>query len=267
MKSLRLKLDSLSAGFRTRTVLENVSMEIFYGELLAIVGPNGAGKTTLLRTIAGIAQPLAGSVELDGHSVASFEPRERARRIAYLRQGTDAPWPYSVRELVFQGRYPHRGWFGRGEEADRAAVERALDRAGLAGYEDRPITELSGGELQRAMIARALAQEPAVLLLDEPVSSLDVRHQAKALDIVRDLADEGMAVVASLHDLNLAGLYADRIAVLSEGRLFALGTPKEVLREDLIREAFLAEISIADHPELIGTPLVLHPAPKRRKDR
>lgn len=253
-----LSVRNLSVGYAGRAVLRALSLDLRPGEFLSLAGPNGVGKTTLLRTLGGSLAPLAGSALLDGADLSSLSRRELASKVARVAQSARADWPFTVAEAVSLGRYPRLGWFGRLGSGDRREVEKALARTSLSELSDRLVTELSGGELQLVMIARALAQEPAILLLDEPVSSLDVKHQVQVLQLLRDLAAEGITVVASLHDLNLASLYADRIALFADGRLLAAGTPTEILREDLIGEAFGIPVLIGSYPGGPDIPLVYH---------
>ncbi len=258
-----LTLKAVTVGYDDRVVLENVDLELKPGELLAFAGPNGVGKTTLLKVMDGRSKPQHGTVTLDGKNLSSFSAPQLARRIAFVPQAARVDWPFTVREAVSLGRFPHRGWFAPPRPEDREAVDRSLLRCDLEDFGERLVTELSGGELQRVMIARALAQEPDILLLDEPVSHLDVKHQIATLELVRELADGGMAVAASLHDLNLAGLYADRVALFVKGHLHAVGSPLEILQEPLIRLAFDVPVLVGEHPTVGGVPSVYHPAPNR----
>jgi iron complex transport system ATP-binding protein len=236
----------LSVGYRGRAVLSGIDLEIRGGEFLGLLGANGAGKSTLLRVLAGLAEPLEGAAMLDGKPAASWKAAERAGRIAYLSQDTAADWAFTVRELVRMGRFARQGWFGLESAADRSAVEAALERTELTGLADRPVTELSGGEARRAFLARALAQEPSILLLDEPIAQLDLKHQLQVLALLKDLASGGLAVVASLHDLNLAGRFADRLAILGGGRLVACGPPDAVLTPATVAEAFGVAMAAPD---------------------
>jgi iron complex transport system ATP-binding protein len=253
----RLTTLSLDAGYRNRPVLSAISLSVMAGEILALIGPNGAGKTTLLRALARQLRPTAGAVLLDGIDLWKRGPGWVARRIALAPQGKTPEQPLTVAEAVALGRAPHRGWLLPWTHADREAINRALDRAGLNGFAERLVTELSAGEAQRVVLARALAQEPVVLLVDEPTSHLDLRYQGELFARLRQLASaEGMGIVLALHDLNLAGLWADRIALLADGRLLGLGTPEEVLTRERLESAYATSLSVTRHP-VFGTPLVL----------
>lgn len=251
-----LVVDDLSLAYDERQVLHSLALTICPGQVLALIGPNGVGKTTLLRAMARLLRPTAGAVFVNGRDIWHLSTREAARRVGLVPQGGASDWPLTVEEVVSLGRAPHRGWFLPLSAADRAAIARALEQTGLAPLRDRPVTELSGGERQRVLIARALAQEPSILLLDEPTAHLDLRYQGEVLTLVRDLAHrQGLAVAVSLHDLNLAALYADRLALLAEGCLVASGTAAEVLRPDHLSRAYGVPVAVINHP-LYGTPLV-----------
>lgn len=259
-----LSARSASVGYEGRAVLEGIDLDLFAGEIVALVGPNGVGKTTLLRVLSGADAPLSGRVDCRGADISGMDARSRARKLARVDQDPRADWSFSVRETVALGRFAYRGWFAPAGPRDARVVDEVLERTGLGAFGDRAVTELSGGELQRVMVARALAQEPEILLLDEPVSHLDVKHQIAILDLIRSLADEGLAVAASLHDLNLAGQYADRIALFAESRMLAVGAPQEILKEELLRRAFDASVLVGTHPSDEESPYVYHPASRRR---
>ncbi len=254
-----LRADGVSAGYPGRTVLQDVDLTVRTGELLALIGPNGAGKTTLLRLLARQLRPIVGAVALDGISLWEQSSRWVARRIAITRSDRVTERPVTVQEAVSLGRAPHRGWLLPLREEDRDAVRNALDRVGLEKHAERPVTELSAGEKQRVTLARALAQEPRVLLVDEPTTHLDLRYQAEILDRLQELARGGMVVVAALHDLNLAALWADRIAIVANGTVSAVGVPEEILTADRLEAAYETPVSVSRHPDL-GT-LCVTPVP------
>lgn len=228
-----------AGGGQRRAVLRGLDLSVLRGELLALLGPNGSGKTTLLRAIAGTLRRDAGSVNLFGRGLDGWSRLELARRVAVLPQSIGLPEGFRVAELVEMGRAPHATrWFGS-SAADGDAVERALADADAIDLADRHADELSGGERQRVLIAMALAQQPELLLLDEPTLHLDISHQASLLTTVDRLrARRGLTVIAVLHDLNLAAAHAPRVAVLGAGRVIADGAPASTLRPDLVREVF-----------------------------
>jgi len=218
-------------------ILRDICAEFAPGEMVGLVGPNGAGKTTLLRTMAGVLRPTGGTVQVMGEPVHAREPRWRARRVAYLPQFLPDEIPFTVREFVEMGRYSHapRGVLDR---ADAAAVDEALAVMGLRRYEDTPLAHLSGGERQRAAIARCLAQGAPILLLDEPIASLDIHYQLDILVRLRALAAEGRLVIAALHHLELALSHCHRTVCLHRGRLVADGSPDKVFTPALLRAVF-----------------------------
>ncbi len=234
-----LASEGLSAKLGGRLALDCVDMRVASGEILALAGPNGAGKTTLLRTLAGLLKPSAGRATLDGALIHTLPAAKRAQRIGYLAQESQAHWPIPVRDLVMLGRLPYRGrWSVRPDAADAAAVERALGAQGLLALADRAATELSGGELRRALLARALAGAPEVILADEPTGGLDPGCQLDVMDALRRAADAGAAVVFATHDLALAGRYADRVLMLRGGRVAALGPPATTLTAAMLAQCY-----------------------------
>jgi ABC-type cobalamin/Fe3+-siderophores transport system ATPase subunit len=241
---MRLELEGVSVVLDGRRVVDAVSAEVGDGGWLAVLGPNGAGKSTLLRTIAGLAEHL-GRVLLDGVDTATLARRELATRIALVAQRPVVPDGITVGDYVLLGRTPHLSYFGTSGRTDLAVVGDVLDALDLTAVAERPVLSLSGGEAQRVFVARALAQEPSVLLLDEPTTSLDVGRQQDVLELVEHLRRErGVTVVAALHDLSLAGQFADRLLVLHEGVAVASGPPAAVLTEELVREFFGAEVRL-----------------------
>ena len=244
-------------------VLDGVSLSVDRGEFVGLVGPNGAGKTTLLRTVNGLLAPDAGTVTLDGDPVADLSARETSQRVATVPQETTLAFDFSVRDVVEMGRTPYAGRL-RGDPEAATHVERALERTNTARFADRSVSEVSGGERQRVLLARALAQDTPALLLDEPTASLDINHQVAALELVSDLVGEGHGALAAIHDLDLAARFCDRLALLAEGRIVAAGPPETVLTADRVGDAFDTNAAVAAHP-VTGSPTVT--AHRRRGER
>lgn len=244
-----IEVNRLALGYNGRTVVDSLDMSARAGELLGLIGPNGAGKTTVLRALAGLLAPREGVVLVDEQDVQSLDAAARAQTIGLVPQGESMAWPLSVEEVVALGRAPHRGWFLPLSGTDRRAVDRALAQTGLTALRKRSINKLSGGERQRVMIARALAQEPKVLLLDEPTANLDVHHQLRVLDLVRELAAGRQLIgVMAIHDLALAARYCDRLLLLHQGRTHAVGSPDEVLTAENLRSVFGVEAELYRDP-------------------
>ncbi|MEQ6903471.1 heme ABC transporter ATP-binding protein [Nocardioides sp. YIM 152588] len=233
-------------------ILSGVDLDLHAGELVALVGPNGAGKSTLLGLLAGDFAPTTGQVRLDGQPMADHRPRDLARRRAVLMQHQALAFGFHVRDVVAMGRAPwHRT---ERAAADRTVIASAMERADVDHLADRLFPTLSGGEQSRASFARVLAQETPIVMLDEPTAALDIRHQEALLQVARAEARCGALVVVVLHDLSLAGAYADRVCLLSDGRLRADGSPTEVLRGPLLSEVYQHPVRVIDHD---GTPVVL----------
>jgi iron complex transport system ATP-binding protein len=236
----------LSAGYGAVVALRDVSFRLDRGDMIAVVGPNGSGKSTLLRVLAGVLRPTTGTVRLDGDDLDRYERREIARRIAVVPQETALEFPFSVTEVVLMGRAPHLGRFGFPGPRDLAIAQDAMRRTGVDALARRSLTELSGGERQRVVIARALAQEPDVLLLDEPTAHLDIRHQVEINELMVELNhDRGLAILAVLHDLNLAAMYYRSVAVLADGRVHSIGPPADVLTHATVRAVYRTEAYVA----------------------
>jgi iron complex transport system ATP-binding protein len=223
-----IELRSLGVRFdRTEAVLD-LSLEVANDEWVMLIGPNGAGKTSVLRALCGLL-PFDGAARVDGRDVRAFSRRELARLIAFVPQNPATPSELTVAEYVLLGRTPHLGYLGVDGRRDRKAVADALERLDLLPFAERGLGSLSGGELQRAVLARALAQEAPILLLDEPTTSLDLGRQQQALELIDSLRRDGLTVLSTMHDLTLAGQYADRLVLLDRGTVVAEGSPKEVL--------------------------------------
>ena len=255
-----LATERVSFAYAGREVLREVSLELRPGEMTALLGRNGAGKSTLLRLLSGALTPTRGTVTLQGRPLATLPRKEVARRLAVVPQELHVPFAFSVREVVSLGRTAHVP-FLQGESArDRRAVEEAIALLELAELAERPYNTLSGGERQRAVMAMAVAQQPSVLLLDEPTVHLDLAHQLEVLKLVRRLhAEGGLTVLAAVHDLNLAALLFDRLLLLDVGRIVADGPPAEVLTAETIHAVFGAAVHVFPHPTTGAPQITLLP--------
>jgi len=242
--SVAVQLRAVSVMLGRQRVLDGVSLQVEEAEWLGLIGPNGAGKTTLLRAVNGLLA-FSGSILVEGREVAASGRRELARRVALLPQAPRTPPELTVAEYVLLGRTPHIGYLAAEGRADRIAAEQALERLALRTFAARPLLSLSGGELQRVVLARALAQEARILLLDEPTSALDLGRQQQVLELVDELRrDTGLTVISAMHDLSLAGQYADRLLLLDRGRAVAEGGAHEVLSEESIAAYYGANVRV-----------------------
>jgi iron complex transport system ATP-binding protein len=251
-----LKIQNLSVSYGSRQILHNVSLDVGSGEILALIGPNGAGKSTLIRAASGVI-PYTGHVRTNGDDFASLNPMQRAKYIATVPQAVALPPAFTVWETVILGRTPYLGFLGQVSENDEEIAQQSLQRVSALQFMDRRVGELSGGEQQRVLLARALCQSTPILLLDEPTAHLDLQYQVSLLELVTELAHkDNLAVLIALHDLNLAAHYADRIALMVAGSIKAMGKPKEVLQPELIAEAYCLPVQVVPHP-FLDVPLVL----------
>jgi iron complex transport system ATP-binding protein len=247
-------VDKLSVDLDRVPVLREVSCAVSTAGWLALIGPNGAGKTTLLRAVAGLL-PHRGTIQVDHADLAALRGRSRARLIAYVPQAPVLPPDMTVEEYVLLGRTPHLGYLGSMGRRDRDKAAEAAERLDVARFASRRLGSLSGGERQRVLLARALAQEPGVLLLDEPTSDLDIGHQQQVLELVDDLRrSRGVTVLSTLHDLTQASQYAGELALLHDGRIEAAGPPPAVLTEDVITRVYAARVTVTTGPD--GRPVV-----------
>ena len=252
-----LKIENLTVAYDSRRILHGVSLHVDSGEIVALIGPNGAGKSTLIRAVSGVVPIESGEVWIDGQSLKRLSTMARARQLAVVPQARNLPPAFTVYESILLGRTPYLGWLGRAGPADHERVRYALERTQMMSLAERRVGELSGGEQQRVLLARALAQDTPVLLLDEPITHLDLQHRERLIRLIRELAmHKELAVLMVLHDLNLASMYADRIALLVEGRFEAIGTPAEVLTETNLTRVYEIRVRVIPHPEY-GVPLVL----------
>ncbi|MCM3657435.1 ABC transporter ATP-binding protein [Agromyces mediolanus] len=252
---MTLDLDRVRFARGGRTIIDGIDATLPGGALTALIGPNGAGKSTLLHLIAAIERADAGELSLDGRELDRMRRRDRARLVALAEQQAELDPQLSVSAAVLLGRTPHLGAFAPAGPRDHALVEHALAATGAAHLAERHVGQLSGGERQRVTLARALAQEPELLLADEPTNHLDLSAQLVALELLAGLARGGLTVVAALHDLSQAAAYADHVLVLADGRVVAAGPPREVLTAELVHEVYGVRAEIIDHP-ITGRPLV-----------
>jgi ABC-type cobalamin/Fe3+-siderophores transport system ATPase subunit len=252
-----LQAESIRVRYGDRPVLTDISFQVASGTILGVIGPNGAGKTTLVRALSGVIPLTAGRILAQGKDVAALSPVERARLIAVVPQARSLPPSFTGWQMVLLGRTPHLNWLGHVSAKDERCVQQALERAQALDLAGRLLGELSGGEQQRLLLARALAQDAPILLLDEPTTHLDLQHQIGLLDKVSELArSEGLAVVVALHDLNLVSRYADQVALLVEGSLRAMGTPEEILQPDLLGQVYHVPLQLL-HTGVSGRPVIL----------
>lgn len=252
-----LNIQSISVNYGEVEILKNLSLNVQAGEVVSLIGPNGAGKTTLIRAISGVLPLQSGSVKVNEHDLATIAIADRARLLAVVPQARRLPPEYSVQQAVLMGRTPYLGWLGNLGKHDYEKANWALDRTQISEFAERRVDELSGGEQQLVLVARALAQDSPVILLDEPTAHLDLRHQATILELVHKLASErGLAVLMSLHDLNLVSLFSDSIALLGDGKILAFGNPNEVLNPSYLSDVYQVPLDIIPHPYR-DVPLVL----------
>ncbi len=252
-----LNIQKVSVAYGSRRVLHDVSLDVQAGEVLALIGPNGSGKSTLIRAVSGVVPIQSGNVEVDGKALSRLSTMERARYLSVVPQARNMPPAFSVYESILLGRTPYLGWLGRAGEHDHERVRYALQRTQMEALADRMVGELSGGEQQRVLLARALAQDTPVMLLDEPTTHLDLQHRESLVHLVRELAkSKNLAVLTVLHDLNMASLYADRVSLLVDGKIEGTGAPAEVLTEETLSRVYHVTVHVIPHPEY-GNPLIL----------
>ena len=260
---MNLSANTISAGYGDADVLRSVSAGVYEGEFVALLGPNGCGKSTLLRVLSGVLRSRSGSVSLDGRNLTDWTATERAQRVGFVPQSETAAFDFSVRDMVLMGRYPHRQRLKSETARDYEIVAQALEDADISPLADRPVTELSGGEHRRVLLARALAQQTPLLLLDEPTAHLDITHQAELMLLTRRLMTErGIGVMAALHDLNQAAEYCDRLILMRSGEIVAEGTPELVLTAANLSAVYNADAEIGVNPAT-GKPFIfaLRPLP------
>jgi iron complex transport system ATP-binding protein len=244
-----LRLDNVSLGYDKQPVLRNVSLETKPKEMLGIIGPNGAGKSTLIRGITRFIQPISGQIFLDGSEISSISRQRLAQLVAVVPQNPALPEPFTALDIVLMGRTPHLGLLRYEGEKDLAIVKSVMEATKTFSLAERRVGDLSGGERQRLTIARALAQQPKIILMDEPTANLDINYQMETLDLARKLCQtEELIVLVTLHDLNLASQYCDRLMVLGKGTVYCQGTPGAVINAQTIRDVYGAKVYVYPHP-------------------
>jgi len=261
-----LQISQVSFSYLDGLVLHNIELSIEAGEMVGLLGPNGSGKTTLIKLASGVLKPVQGEIRLDGSDLSRLGRKSIARSVAVVPQQFHIPFAFAVDEVVMLGRIPFLKPFAEESEVDKQFVADALELVGISELRERRFDELSGGERQKVILAMGLAQQPKLLLLDEPIVHLDIAHQVEILERVRNLnTEQGITVVAAMHDLNLAALYFDRLVLLDGGRVVADGTPAQVLTEGRIKEVFSASVSVMQHPAT-GVPHIVV-MPKRNSTK
>ncbi|WP_309121126.1 heme ABC transporter ATP-binding protein [Paenibacillus sp.] len=252
-----IRATNVSKRYESVPVLSDVSFQVREGEFFGILGPNGSGKTTLLKLLSGLERPDAGEASIAERPAFDYKRKELARMLAVLQQDALPPVGFSVRDVVEMGRFPFQNWLGEERGADATVVDSVLDCMGLTALAERSVDRLSGGERQRVALAKAMAQQPKALLLDEPTTFLDIGYQIQLMDLIRAWQkDSSLTVVAVLHDLNLAAMYCDRLLLMDRGRAVCCGSPREVLTPGRIRTVYGANATVLAHPTN-GAPQVL----------
>jgi iron complex transport system ATP-binding protein len=252
-----IRVEKLSKSFGAERILYDIDFTVAQGAFFGIIGPNGSGKSTLLQIISGIEPVSAGQVCLEGKDVSTYSKKELARWVTVLQQDALPPVHFSVREVVEMGRYPFQSWLGDEKLDSSGLIDRIMQKLDISDFSNRHVDQLSGGERQRVALAKSMAQQPRLLLLDEPTTFLDIGYQIQMMDYIRNWQEEAdLTIVAVLHDLNLAAQYCDQILVLHEGEILGIGTPQQILTSDLISQVYGTKPIILPHP-ISGVPQIL----------
>ncbi len=257
MKAIETK--DIRFSYNTKEIIKGISFSLEHGEFLGIIGPNGAGKSTILRILAGILKPKMGKIYIFNQNIYNMKRKSLAQKIAFVPQETHFGLNFSVEDIVAMGRFPYQDAFQRENKMDREAIEHALSYVNVMQFRKRPVNSLSSGERQRVVLARALAQEPAILLLDEPTSHLDLHHQNAIMELLKKLNSEGMSVIIVNHDLNLACLYCQRLVLMHEGCIYSEGAPESLINVETLKRVYRTEVKIIQHPHKNVPQIFLHP--------
>ncbi|TLN21966.1 ABC transporter ATP-binding protein [bacterium] len=245
-----IKIEALRAGYGSKEVLRGINLEIASGEFIGILGPNACGKSTLVKAISGVISPTDGNIYLNGGRISEIPPLELAKLVAVIPQSTEIPFPFTGEELVSMGRFPHTGRFSALSESDVKHIQKALEETDTVALSGRLVTEISGGERQRLILARALAQQTPVLIMDEGTAAMDAHRKIDAFDLLRRKNREGMTVICVMHDLNLAALYCDRLIFMKEGEIAKDGPTGEVFSRETIEAVYKTRVEIFAHPRI-----------------
>ncbi|PKR77044.1 ABC transporter ATP-binding protein [Halalkalibacillus sediminis] len=255
-----LQLEQVSKKIEGQSIVQNVTIEITEGQCVGLIGPNGAGKSSLIKLISGLEEPSAGSIYLKGKSVNQWKTKKIAKSVAVLTQEGLAPYPISVYDAVLMGRYPHLGFFQRESQEDYDKVDHVLEITGLKDFKSQMLDTLSGGERQRVAIAKAMVQEPELLLLDEPTTFLDIGHQLNVLRLVQEWQErENLTVVMVLHDLNLAAQFCEKLILMNHGEVVKEGSSEDIIAEETLRQVYHATPEIIRHPKSNIPQILLSP--------
>jgi iron complex transport system ATP-binding protein len=256
-KQAKILVEKLGKSFGAERILRDINFSVADGAFFGIIGPNGSGKSTLLQTISGIEPTSEGHVWLEGKDVEAYSNKELARFVTVLPQDALPPVGFSVREVVEMGRYPFQSWLGDEKQDSRDLIDTIMRKLDIIAFSNRKVDQLSGGERQRVALAKSMAQQPRLLLLDEPTTFLDIGYQIQMMDYIRGWQQEAdLTIVAVLHDLNLAALYCDQMLVLHEGKVWGIGTPEQILTSELIEQVYGTKPIILSHP-INGVPQIL----------
>jgi len=259
---ISIEIENLHYAYKNEDVLKNLSFNIKQGEFFIIIGPNGSGKTTLLKTLNNIITPDKGLLKISGYSIKSYKRKSLSRKISFVSQDTNLDFPFTANEIVMMGRSPHLGLFGLETDIDCKIVENAMEFTHVSHLKDRLINQLSGGERQRVYIARAICQDPEIILLDEPTASLDLSHQVLIMDLMEKLRiEKNITIVMVSHDINLAALYADRLLLMKNGEIIKIGKPENVITYENLEKTYECVIMVDKNP-LGNFPIVI-PVPGR----
>ncbi len=264
---IELEIENLGLAYGKNVVMRDLTFRVSPGEMVGLIGPNGSGKSTIIKAMSRVIRPQSGKILLDGRNITGIRRTELARMIGVVPQMPLLPGSFTVFEIVLMGRNPHLGLFRHESARDMEITWDAMGRTATRSLSERQIGELSGGEIQRIVIARVLAQEPKSILLDEPTSNLDINHQVEILDLIKNLCrEDNLMVVITLHDLNLAAQYCDRLILINNGTVHAQGAPSEVINTENIEEVYGAGSCVYEHPEN-GLPIVLLQAGSSRNNK